>query len=121
VVNAVIDSNILIDYLNGAPQASEEITRYIRPAICTITWIEVLVGIPPAQEPAARAFLATFELQELDAPIAEEAIRLRRQHRIKLPDAIIWATARVGHALLVTRNSRDFPSNDPGIRIPYVI
>ncbi len=120
-MNAVIDTNILIDYLNGVPLASQEINRYVRPTISTITWIEVLVGIPPAQEPAVRAFLATFELQELDAPIAEAAIRLRRQNRIKLPDAIIWATARVGKALLVTRNSRDFDPSEPGIRIPYII
>jgi len=120
-VNAVIDTNILIDYLHGIPLASQEINKYNRPAISTITWIEVLVGIPPAQEPAVRAFLATFDLLDLDARIAEESIQLRRQHRIKLPDAIIWATARVGHALLVTRNSRDFDASDPGIRIPYVI
>lgn len=121
MVNAVIDTNILIDYLNGVPLARQEINKYVRPSISTITWIEVLVGIPPAQEPAVRAFLATFKLQELDAPIAEEASRLRRQNRIKLPDAIVWATARVSNALLVTRNSRAFDPSDPGVRIPYVI
>ena len=85
-MNAVIDTNILIDYLNGVPLARQEINKYVRPSISTITWIEVLVGIPPAQEPAVRAFLATFKLQELDAPIKPPAPpkpnQIARRHRL---------------------------------------
>ena len=51
--------------------------------------------------------------------VTEQAVALRREHRIRLPDAIIWATARASGALLVTRNTKDFPANDPGIRVPY--
>ena len=58
---------------------------------------------------------------ELDGAIAELAVTLRRQHRIKLPDAVIWATAQVGRRLLVTRNVRDFPKDDPGVREPYAL
>ena len=36
-------------------------------------------------------------------------------------DAIILATAQVNGAILVTRNSKDFPANMPGIRIPYTV
>lgn len=41
--------------------------------------------------------------------------------RIRLPDAIIWATADVGGLLLVTRNTRDFDASNPGICIPYTL
>jgi hypothetical protein len=58
---------------------------------------------------------------ELDEPVAREAISLRQQHRIRLPDAIIWATARLRDSLLITRDFRDFPIGDPGIRVPYHI
>jgi hypothetical protein len=34
---------------------------------------------------------------------------------------VIWATAQVHQCLLVTRNTRDFDANDPGVRVPYVI
>ena len=37
----------------------------------------------------------------------------------QLPDAIIWATARQNDALLATRNTKNFPRNDPAMRIPY--
>jgi hypothetical protein len=55
----------------------------------------------------------------LDEPIAEAAAALRRSHRIKLPDAIVWAWARVNGRLLVTRDERDVPTGDPGVRTPY--
>ena len=40
---------------------------------------------------------------------------------LKLPDAIIFATADVEGRLLVTRNTRDFSPDDPGVRVPYRI
>lgn len=36
-----------------------------------------------------------------------------------MPDAIIWAAARRQGRLLVARNTRDFPEDDPGVRAPY--
>jgi len=33
--------------------------------------------------------------------------------------AIIWATAQVHGLLLITRNVRDFPPDEPGVRMPY--
>jgi predicted nucleic acid-binding protein len=69
--------------------------------------------------PPTRAFLSGFEIMGLDEAVAETAVELRRVHRIKLPDAIIWATASRQGRLLVTWNTRDFPVADPGMRIPY--
>jgi predicted nucleic acid-binding protein len=39
--------------------------------------------------------------------------------RIKLLDAYIFATAQVNGSILVTRNTKDFPAQTPGIRVPY--
>ena len=36
-------------------------------------------------------------------------------------DAIILATAQIRGRVLVTRNTRDFPANMPGIRVPYTL
>jgi len=58
---------------------------------------------------------------ELDRAVAERAVTLHRQHRVKLPDAIVWASARVHAMLLVTRDTRDFPEDDPGVRVPYTL
>jgi predicted nucleic acid-binding protein len=40
---------------------------------------------------------------------------------MKLMDAYILATAQVNGAILITRNTKDFPAEMPGIRIPYTI
>jgi predicted nucleic acid-binding protein len=121
-VKAVLDTNILIDLLNGRVEANNEAGRYSGLAISRISWIEVLAGVRNAEdEDRVENLLGFFEMIELDEPVAREAIKLTQQHRVKLPDAIIWASAKLRDSLLVTRNSRDFPIGDPGIRVPYQI
>ena len=82
--------------------------------------MEVLIGCRSAdEEPPVRRFLESFDLLPIDANIAERAVALRRDSRIRLPDPIIWATAQHHGALLVTRNTKDFSANLPGVRLPY--
>ena len=119
-MNAVIDSNILIDNLNGVAAARTEIARYGTVTISAVTWLEVMAGAADEGEAQGlRAFLATFALQELTPEIADRAASIRRASWLRLPDAIIRATADSLGQLLVTRNSRDFDARDPAIRIPY--
>ncbi len=120
-MRAVIDTNILLDYLRGIAVAATELALYKRPAISMISWIEVMAGTTAQTEKAVRTFLQSFELLEIDARVAEQAVFLRKTKRIKLPDAVIWATAHVHQALLVSRNTRDFDPQDPGVRVPYTI
>jgi predicted nucleic acid-binding protein len=117
--NVLFDTNILIDYLSGIPQARLEMERYSQRAISIITWMEVMAGSTQEDEKQIRGFLLTFSILPVIAEIAERAFVLRRQRKIKLPDAIIQATAQVEDRLLITRNTRDFPAHDPDIRIPY--
>ncbi len=121
MVKALFDTNILVDYLNAVPQARAELQRYTEKAVSIVTWMEVMVGASVEVEPATRSFLGAFDVVALDSEIAERAVGLRRSHHIKLPDAIIWATAQTHAMLLVTRNTKDFGSSDPGIRMPYRI
>lgn len=118
-MKALLDTNILIDYLNGIPQAKQEIDSYSKPLISIITWVEVLVGATPEDEATVRGFLSRFQVIALTAVIAENAVLIRRQAKIRLPDAIIQATAQVENVLLVSRNTKDFPENAPWVRIPY--
>ena len=120
-MRALLDTNILIDHLGGIEAARAEIARYDSPAISVITWMEVMGGAPPNVEDATRRFLDRFALVSLDGPVAERAAAIRRATRIRWPDAIIWASAAVHDMLLVTRNTRDFPADDPGVRIPYAL
>lgn len=119
MVGALFDTNILIDHLNAVPQARDEIGRFDSRAVSIVTWMEVMVGASADLVEPTRHFLAGFKVIALDDEIAARAVALRRTHRIKLPDAVIWATAQIAGRLLVTRNTRDFPVGDPGIREPY--
>ncbi|WP_420962939.1 type II toxin-antitoxin system VapC family toxin [Brucella sp. IR073] len=121
MVGALFDTNILIDHLNAFPQARTEIERFENRAISIITWMEVMVGANADLMEPTRLFLEGFEVIALDDTIANRAVELRQRHRIKLPDAVIWATAQTAGRLLVTRNIKDFPPDNPGIRAPYVL
>ncbi|WP_242095880.1 type II toxin-antitoxin system VapC family toxin [Sphingomonas sp. CROZ-RG-20F-R02-07] len=115
------DTSILIDWLIGRPQAVDELERFPRHRISRIVWTEVLAGEAPETRHRVRDLLASFELVEVDGPIALAAADIRHQHRMKLFDALILATARVNGSVLVTRNTKDFPATMPGIRIPYTL
>lgn len=121
MVGALFDTNILIDNLNAVQQAREEIGLFENRAISIITWMEVMAGAKADLVEPTRHFLEGFRVIQVDDEIADRAVDLRRGHRIKLPDAIIWATAQVTGRLLVTRNTKDFPPGDVGIRKPYTL
>ncbi|MFV3306110.1 type II toxin-antitoxin system VapC family toxin [Pseudomonas sp. NY15181] len=119
MVRGLFDTNILIDYLNGYGQARDELALYSDRAISIISWMEVMIGVSPDTEAATRAFLSSFTVLALDERIAERAVEVRQRLRVKLPDAIIKATAEVEGRLLVTRNIKDFAESEPGVRLPY--
>lgn len=121
MVNALFDTNILIDYLGGVSAAKKELARYEYRAISTITWMEVLVGTTAEDEAAIRAWLSSFHVIALDSAVANHAVEIRKKKRIRLPDAIVWASAQVNSLLLVSRNTKDFPADEPGVRVPYKI
>ncbi len=119
-MKAVFDTNILIDYLNGVQMAADEIARYDERLISVISYIEVSVGASSEEEQdVVKSFLNTFRICGVTTKVAEEAIRLRKQYRLKVPDAIIYATARSESALIVSRDIKDFQSNWVDVRVPY--
>jgi predicted nucleic acid-binding protein len=119
-VKALFDTNILIDYLTGNDDARKELARYPVRLVSVVTWMEVLAGArSDAEEDVICMFLRDFTVIEISKPIAQAATTIRRKRRVRLPDAMIWATAEAESALLVTRNTKDLPKNDPGVRVPY--
>ena len=119
-MTALFDTNILIDYLAGLEAAQAELGRYRRRLISIVTVMEVLAGARGAEEEdVIDLFLRDFQVVDLSRRVAADAVALRRTHRMRLPDAIVWASARGESALLVTCNTKDFPRDDPGVRVPY--
>jgi predicted nucleic acid-binding protein len=122
VTKAVFDSDVLIDYLQGIPAARDEMEHYDLPLYSVISFTELLAGARTDEErQAAEALLASLRRVDLTESIARRAVDLRQSLRLKLPDAIVLATAEVEGCILVTRNTRDFPANDPRMRFPYTV
>lgn len=117
------DSNILIDTLRGVPAGRAEIERANRQGrvwVSRMVWIEVLSKGEGDSLTRAQRLLSGFGIDEVDAEIAARAAALRRERpRLKSPDAVILATALTRGRVLVTRNTKDFPAEMPGIRVPY--
>jgi hypothetical protein len=121
-VSELFDTNILIDHLNGIKKATKELQRSDDLAISVITWIEVMTGAQnKAEETILRTFLASFQCLPVTNAVAERAAENLRTRKIKLPDAMILATAEAAGRILVTRNTRDFPTGTSGVRVPYQI
>jgi hypothetical protein len=119
----LLDSVILIDLLNGI----EEAERFLQDregsvSISAITRAEVLAGLDASQFEKVRGFLDRFPLHAIDAEVADEAARLKRIHRWKLPDALQAACAILHKHRLATRNTKDFdPRKLPWVEVPYRI
>ena len=117
----LIDTNIIIYYLAG----NRVITTFLkqqreRVHLSVITKMETLsYPYENDEEIVVRDFLACFQQHFLDEAIIEQTILFRREKKIKLPDAIIAATAFVHHLTLVTRNTADFRLTGISIFNPF--
>jgi len=118
VENFLFDTNFIIysaqDKINVADFLKEDSNVYIS----SITYIEAL-GFPfqnSREEDKIAKVCAIFERLFLTEEIERQTIRIRKTKKIKLPDAIIAATAITHNLTLVTRNTDDF-KNISGLKI----
>lgn len=123
ILSYLLDSVILIDHFNGISAATAFLhTHGASCALSVVTRAEVLAGFDEDTELLALRLLDAFPTLPLTLAIADDAARLRRTSRWKLPDAVQAAIAREHDLTLVTRNTRDFqPGGDPPVLIPYQV
>lgn len=118
-LGTAFDSCILIDVLNNIGPARAVFDEVYPRRLSVIARAEVLVGA--TDERARSGALALFGLcisHDATVAIADRAADLRRQYRLKLPDALILATALEHGDTLITRDG-GFPADHPAIRRPY--
>ncbi len=106
----VLDTNILIAYLNGEPAVVDALCRWREEGrallISSVSLAEVLAlpALGPSDLRLVTRFLRTFLSIAFDDHVAEVAAGLSRAYRLKLPDAAIAATALIHAVPLVTRD-----------------
>ena len=107
----VIDSNILIAYLDGQKEVVEAIQTWKSRSplfVCSISRVEVLAlaKLTPAEVHKIKTFLENFISVPLDDNLAETAALFRRNYKLALADAIIIATATDKQLPLVSRDKQ---------------
>ena len=65
-----------------------------------------------AEMQTLEAFIDVTNVLPLSDIVAQKTIELRKKHKIKLPDAIIAATALAYKLTLISRNIKDFQRID---------
>jgi hypothetical protein len=71
------------------------------------------------EEKFIQELLELFNTLYIDREIADKVIEIRKKERIKLPDAIIAATAISSELFLITRNIDDFKNIEVSISNPF--
>ncbi len=104
MAEVLIDTDVFIDHLRG--------NRPLRPGsnvvhYSVVTRCELFAG-RRTDEKVVRELLEPFEELAVDREVAERAGRIRRESDVRVPDALIAATALLHGLAVVTRNVRDF-------------
>ena len=92
--NALFDTNIVIYHMTGY----NDVRKYFRefnPVLSFITELEVLSGkeLDPYQLSFAKEYLSEYSIFNYTLTLKDIIIDIRNQKKLKLPDAIIAATA----------------------------
>ena len=110
----LIDTCVIVKYLDNLPPP--EATLFIDSLVdddskvSFITQIELLVWNPPIPEDIKirEEFLEGSEIHYINDEIIKGAIQIRKTTNIKLPDAVIAATAIHEEYILLSTNDNDF-------------
>jgi len=109
-----LDTNAIIYYLKDDPGTVSSLrnifAQNVPLYVSAMTELELFgfSNLSAAEETLIEELLATVAVISMDSRIARLAAFIRRQHRLKVPDSIIAATALFTGSTLLTRNTRDF-------------
>lgn len=114
-INYLWDTNTVIYYLQqqfplSAEKFIDDMLLTEQPVISAITEIELLCwkAISKNDLEVLHNFINEALVMELEQSIKIKTAEIRKAYRIKLPDAIIAATALIYNLTLLTRNTTDF-------------
>lgn len=115
----LIDSNVIIDATKGKISIEEILKEYDFLYVSIISYVEVL-GFKfesESEKSAIHELFREIEIVNLEKGIADIAIEIRSLSKIKLPDALILATAKYMEADLITSDIDDFSKIDIKVKL----
>ncbi|CAN5369337.1 type II toxin-antitoxin system VapC family toxin [soil metagenome] len=118
---SILDSNLLIFLSKGMIDRQKLYSKYEEFYVSIITYIEVYAFDFPdkTQKYLLDKTFSNLEIIELNQEIADQAIiyRKNKTKKIKLPDAVILATAKYINADLLTDDWDDFQNIDFSVNV----
>lgn len=114
-----LDTNILIGYFAGHAGIMPVLERFEALKVPALAYAEFMVGLKdaPQRQAAIKIIDTLFEIVHTNTTICQKAAELRRETRLKMPDALIYATAHTSGGTLITRD-RNFAIGADDIYIP---
>lgn len=104
-MNYLLDTNTVIYLINDRLGTALPAGRY---GVSVITEIELLSfpDLQPDEEERIRAFLGVADRVAITDAVRDQTVALRRLYRLKLPDAIIAASAIAENAVLLSNDGQ---------------
>lgn len=122
----LLDSNTVINYLDASLPATAMLFMHnVVDENCNISIITKMETLgyhfaSIAEQQTVESFITDTTVMQINDDIVSKTIAIRKQYKIKLPDAIIAATALVYGLHLITRNITDFKNIEGVITVnPY--
>ena len=123
----LIDTNVVCDYFSNS--LSSTATQFVDniidsiPNLSIITQIELLCWkIEDSIEKKVENFISDSIIYNINSEVIIHCVKLRKNKKIKTPDAIIAATALANNYTIITSNERDF-ANIEGLKVfnPHIL
>jgi predicted nucleic acid-binding protein len=109
----LIDTNVVSDYFSASLPVSglqfmDSVIDAV-PNLSVITQIELLCWkTDTIKEQRVKDFIADSEVLDITPDVISHCVNMRRDKKVKIPDAIISATAIANDYTLISNNDKDF-------------
>jgi len=121
VANYLLDTTVLVDFLNGRQQVVDMVNSLASPSnrlgVCCVSVAELYAGTNQERRAAADQLIGVMDFYDVSLAAAKEAGRYRyefarRGIALSTADTLIAATAIAEDAILITANTKDFPMEE---------
>jgi len=117
--NALLDSNVFI-YISQKQLDFEKLLEHHDSFYTSVISKMEVLGYNfdnHEEKEIVENLFKEIEIAYLNEDIVNKVIEIRKKKKIKLPDAIVYATASINELDLITRNVNDFINIDKSVNV----
>lgn len=104
-IDYIADTNAIVYLLAGNSCMRPFLQKKLAVSVITVMELLSFPGIDENEEITIREFLKNCDVLDISETVREKTISIRRKYKLKLPDAIIAATAFENNIPLLTADT----------------